>query len=57
VRRFNKRFDNYKTKPLQFTFPAHFTGKSPSLTEMFDQAAIIREKEVTQNVKWLMLCI
>jgi hypothetical protein len=31
-----------------------FTGKSLSLTEMPPKAAIIREKEVTQNVKWLM---
>lgn len=40
------RFDNYKNQPLQFTFPAHFTGKKPSIdaTKPRPKAAIIREK-------------
>jgi phosphoribosylformylglycinamidine synthase len=41
---------------LTVTFPAHFTGKSQLLTENArPKAAIIREKEVTQNVKWLCI--
>lgn len=40
------RFDNYKNQPLQFTFPAHFTGKKPAIdaTQTRPKAAIIREK-------------
>lgn len=40
------RFDNYKNQPLQFSFPAHFTGKKPSIdgTKPRPKAAIIREK-------------
>ena len=40
------RFDNYKNQPLQFTFPAHFTGKKPSVDsdKPRPKAAIIREK-------------
>ncbi|MFT5243357.1 MAG: phosphoribosylformylglycinamidine synthase, partial [Psychroserpens sp.] len=40
------RFDNYKNQPLQFTFPAHFTGKKPviDLSKLRPKAAIIREK-------------
>ena len=40
------RFDNYKNQPLQFTLPAHFTGKKPSVdaTKPRPKAAIIREK-------------
>src|SRR5690606_12509618 len=26
------RFDNYKHQPLQYKFPAHFTGKLPDVT-------------------------
>jgi phosphoribosylformylglycinamidine synthase len=40
-----ERFDNYKKQPLQFEFPAHFTGKKPYLTSgVKPKAAIIREK-------------
>ncbi|WP_445732678.1 phosphoribosylformylglycinamidine synthase [Mariniflexile sp.] len=42
------RFDNYKNQPLQYTFPKHFTGKSPfPFGEGRDgapKAAILREK-------------
>ncbi|MBW3519635.1 phosphoribosylformylglycinamidine synthase [Flavobacterium sp. NKUCC04_CG] len=40
------RFDNYKNTPLQFNFPAQFTGKKPVLdaTKVRPKAAIIREK-------------
>jgi len=40
------RFDNYKNQPLHFTFPAHFTGKKPTVdaTNPRPKAAIIREK-------------
>ena len=40
------RFDNYKNQPLQFTFPAHFTGKKSVISSDFERpkAAIIREK-------------
>lgn len=40
------RFDNYKNQPLQFTFPAHFTGKKPVIdfSKPRPKAAIIREK-------------
>lgn len=40
------RFDNYKNQPLQFNFPAHFTGKKPSVdsTKPRPKAAVIREK-------------
>jgi phosphoribosylformylglycinamidine synthase len=40
------RFENYKNQPLQYTFPAHFTGKKPIIyTEIVrPKAAIIREK-------------
>ncbi|MDT0643271.1 phosphoribosylformylglycinamidine synthase [Zunongwangia sp. F363] len=46
-----ERFNNYKNQPLEFKFPAHFTGKLPvtsSPVEKFRgggiKAAIIREK-------------
>ena len=41
-----ERFNNYKNKPLQFTFPAHFTGKKPVVdnSKPRPKAAIIREK-------------
>ncbi|MES2763698.1 MAG: phosphoribosylformylglycinamidine synthase [Bacteroidota bacterium] len=42
-----ERYSNYKNQPLQFTFPAHFTGKMPvtsSEVEKRPKAAIIREK-------------
>ena len=40
------RFDNYANQPLQFTFPAHFTGKKPVIdnSKPRPKAAIIREK-------------
>ncbi len=40
------RFDNYKNTPLQFNFPAQFTGKKPILdaSKARPKAAIIREK-------------
>ena len=39
------RFDNYKNQALQFTFPAHFTGKKPVINgNARPKAAIIREK-------------
>jgi len=40
------RFDNYKNQPLQFAFPAHFTGKKPVIdnSKPRPKAAIIREK-------------
>ncbi|MBI9041987.1 phosphoribosylformylglycinamidine synthase [Lutibacter sp.] len=40
------RFDNYKTQPLQYTFPSQFTGKLPEIdaTKPRPKAAIIREK-------------
>ncbi|WP_418263430.1 phosphoribosylformylglycinamidine synthase [Flavobacterium faecale] len=41
-----ERFDNYKNQPLQFTFPAHFTGKKPVIDTSKPRpiAAVIREK-------------
>lgn len=39
-----ERFENYKNQPLQFEFPAHFTGKLPVYTGKRPKAAIIREK-------------
>ncbi|MEL1241770.1 phosphoribosylformylglycinamidine synthase [Flavobacterium flavipallidum] len=40
-----ERFDNYKNQPLQFTFPAHFTGKKAEIPAgARPKAAIIREK-------------
>ncbi|HTG66793.1 MAG TPA: phosphoribosylformylglycinamidine synthase [Flavobacterium sp.] len=40
-----ERFDNYKNQPLQFTFPAHFTGKKAEIPAgPRPKAAIIREK-------------
>ncbi|MFV8323502.1 phosphoribosylformylglycinamidine synthase [Flavobacterium sp. LS2R12] len=40
------RFDNYKNQALQYTFPAHFTGKLPVISSAVERpkAAIIREK-------------
>jgi phosphoribosylformylglycinamidine synthase len=40
------RFVNYKNQALQFTFPAHFTGKKPVIdySKPRPKAAIIREK-------------
>ena len=40
-----ERFDNYKNQALQFTFPAHFTGKKAEIPAgPRPKAAIIREK-------------
>jgi len=41
-----ERFDNFKNQPLQYTFPAHFTGKAPVISSAVEKpkAAIIREK-------------
>ncbi len=41
-----ERFNNYKNQPLQYTFPTHFTGKSPVIdsSKPRPKAAIIREK-------------
>jgi len=38
------RFKNYKSIPLQYSFPKHFTGKLPLIGERKIKAAIIREK-------------
>lgn len=40
------RFNNYKVQPLQYKFPAHFTGKRPEIDQSKPRpkAAIIREK-------------
>jgi len=40
------RFDNYKNQALNYTFPAHFTGKLPVISSAVERpkAAIIREK-------------
>lgn len=40
------RFDNYKNQPLNFNFPAHFTGKKPIIdhSKPRPKAAILREK-------------
>ncbi|MBX9807092.1 MAG: phosphoribosylformylglycinamidine synthase, partial [Flavobacteriaceae bacterium] len=40
------RFDNYKNQALNYTFPAHFTGKKPVIdsSKPRPKAAIIREK-------------
>ena len=39
------RFENYKNQPLNFEFPAHFTGKLPEIPAgPKPKAAIIREK-------------
>jgi phosphoribosylformylglycinamidine synthase len=48
------------TKPsFKLYFPAHFTGKKPAISAEVarPKAAIIREKGVTPNEKWQMLCI
>jgi len=41
-----ERYNNYKNQPLQYVFPAHFTGKLPSIDDSKSRpkAAIIREK-------------
>ncbi len=41
-----KRFEHYKNQVLNFQFPAHFTGKKPSVNPVGSRpkAAIIREK-------------
>ncbi len=41
-----ERYDNYKNQPLQYTFPAHFTGQKPVIdaSKPRPKAAIIREK-------------
>lgn len=41
-----ERYNNYKNQPLNFTFPAHFTGIKPSIdaSKPRPKAAIIREK-------------
>ena len=41
-----ERFNNYKNQPLQYSFPAHFTGKKPVIDDSKPRpkAAIIREK-------------
>lgn len=40
------RFENYKNQPLKYTFPEHFTGKKPFVSNAIERpkAAIIREK-------------
>ncbi len=38
------RYDNYKSQPLNYTFPSHFTGKLPNISGSKPKAAIIREK-------------
>jgi len=41
-----ERFDNYKTQPLFYMFPGHFTGKRPQIdtSRPRPKAAILREK-------------
>ena len=41
-----ERFENYKNQALQYSFPAHFTGKKPVVdaSKPRPKAAIIREK-------------
>lgn len=41
-----ERYENYKNQPLNFSFPAHFTGKKPEIdtAKPRPKAAIIREK-------------
>lgn len=39
-----ERYTNYKKQPLQFQFPAHFTGKLTDRPNRRPKAAIIREK-------------
>ncbi|MBK7808279.1 MAG: phosphoribosylformylglycinamidine synthase [Saprospiraceae bacterium] len=41
-----ERYENYKTQPLQFKFPVHFTGKRPDIDLHKPRilAAVIREK-------------
>ena len=40
----DERATNYVEQPLNFTFPAHFTGKLPELPQKRVKAAVIREK-------------
>jgi phosphoribosylformylglycinamidine synthase len=42
----NTRFANYKNQPLDYTFPAYFTGELPEInkTQTRPKAAILREK-------------
>ncbi len=40
----DERYKNYKHQPLQFTFPKHFDGKMPVVSNKRPKAAIIREK-------------
>ncbi len=39
-----ERFDNYKQQPLNFKFPAQFTGKLPEINGERPVAAVLREK-------------
>ena len=41
-----ERFDNYKTQPLQYDFPAQFTGVLPKINSALPKpkAAVLREK-------------
>lgn len=39
-----ERFRNYKSQPLQFEFPKHFTGRKSDFSGVRPKAAIIREK-------------
>lgn len=39
-----ERFENYKKQPLDFSFPSHFTGKLPEISEKKPVAAVLREK-------------
>ncbi|MBV7268614.1 phosphoribosylformylglycinamidine synthase [Winogradskyella luteola] len=38
------RFENYKNQPLQYRFPANFTGQLPQVNSVRPKAAILREK-------------
>ncbi|MBM1107616.1 phosphoribosylformylglycinamidine synthase [Aurantibacter crassamenti] len=38
------RFDNYKTQPLNYSFPKNFTGSLPTISKTRPKAAILREK-------------
>ncbi|KEZ93390.1 phosphoribosylformylglycinamidine synthase [Nonlabens ulvanivorans] len=40
----DERAVNYVEQPLEFNFPAHFTGKLPELPQKRIKAAVIREK-------------
>ena len=44
VKKATERYDNYKNQALEYSFPAHFSGKKPEIPAKRLQAAVIREK-------------